>query len=62
MHILQLSCMTRYRVVDILWIFVVFVSWINRQEEHRLSFAQILASMYQSIAENEERLKLLPTW
>ena len=50
--VLQVSCMTRYRVVDILWIFVVFVSWINKQEEHRLSSAQILTSRYQSIAEN----------
>ena len=37
--VLQVPGMTRYRVVNILWIFVVFVSWINRQEEHRLSSA-----------------------
>ena len=49
--ILQVSCETWYRVVDILWIFVVFFSWINRQEEYRLSSAQILTSKYQSIAE-----------
>ena len=48
--ILQVSCETWYRVVDILWIFVVFFSWINKQEEHRLSSAQILTSRYQSIA------------
>ena len=50
--ILQVSCETWYSVVDILWIFVIFFSWINRQEEHRLSSAQILTSRYQSIADN----------
>ena len=48
--ILQISCKTWYRVVDMHWIFVVFFSWINGQEEHRLSSAQILASKYQSIS------------
>ena len=50
--------MTRYRVVDILWIFVVFFSWINRQEEHRLSSAQILTSRYQSIADNSIKIEI----
>ena len=31
---------------------VVFFSWINRQEEHRLSSALILTSRYQSIVDN----------
>ena len=50
--VLHVSGMTRCRVVDVFWISVIFVSWINRQEEHRLSSAQIMASRYQSIANN----------
>ena len=34
-----------------------FVSWINRQEEHRLSSAQILTSRYQSIVENKMKIE-----
>ena len=38
-------------------IFVTFVSWINRQEEHCLSSAQILTSRYQSIVDNGMKIE-----
>ena len=34
-----------------------FVSWINRQEEHRLSSAPILTSKYQSIVDNRMKIE-----
>ena len=34
-----------------------FVSWINRQEEHCLSSAQILTSRYQSIVDNRMKIE-----
>ena len=43
---------TWYREVNIFRVFVTFISWINRQEEHCLSSAQILTSKYQSIVDN----------
>ena len=51
--VLHVSGMTRYRVVDIVWILVVvFFSWINKQEEHMLSSVQILTSRCKSIVDN----------
>ena len=38
-------------------IFVIFVSWINGQEEYCLSSAQILTSKYQSIVENRMKME-----
>ena len=40
---------TWYREVNVFRVSVTFISWINRQEEHCLSSAQILTSRYQSI-------------
>ena len=48
---------TWYREVNIFRIFVIWVSWINRQEEHRLSSAQILTSRYQSIVDNRMKIE-----
>ena len=50
-------CMTWYREVNMFRIFMIFVSWINRQEEHRLSSAQILTSRYQSIVDNRMKIE-----
>ena len=36
---------------------MIFVSWINGQEEHRLSSAQILTSRYQSIVDNRMEIE-----
>ena len=36
---------------------VTFISWINKQEEHRLSSAQILTSTYQSIVDNRMKIE-----
>ena len=36
---------------------VTFISWINRQEEHRLSSAQNLTSRYQSIVDNRMKIE-----
>ena len=38
-------------------IFVIFVSWINGQEEYCLSSAQILTSRYQSIVDNRMKIE-----
>ena len=38
-------------------IFVTIVSWINKQEEHCLSSAQILTSRYQSIVDNRMKIE-----
>ena len=48
---------TWYREVNIFRVSVTFVSWINRQEEHRLSSAQILTSKYQSIVDNRMKIE-----
>ena len=53
----QVSRETWYREVDIFKVFVTFISWINRQEEHRLSSAQILTSRYQSIVDNGMKIE-----
>ena len=58
--ILQVSRSTWYRVVDILWIFVTCISWINKQEECCLSSAQILTSKYQSIVNNRVKIDCAP--
>ena len=34
-----------------------FISWINRQEEHCLSSAQILTSKYQPIVDNRVKIE-----
>ena len=38
-------------------IFMICVSWINGQEERRLSSAQILTSRYQSIVDNRVKIE-----
>ena len=38
-------------------IFMIFVSWINGQEESCLSSAQILTSRYQSIVDNRVKIE-----
>ena len=38
-------------------IFVIFVSWINGQEEYCLSSAQILTSRYQFIVDNRMKIE-----
>ena len=48
---------TWYREVNILRVSVTFISWINRQEEYRLSVAQILTSWYQSIVVNRMKIE-----
>ena len=53
----QVSRETWYREVNIFRVFVTFISWINRQEEHRLSSAQILTSRYQSIVDNRMKIE-----
>ena len=53
----HVSCKTWCREVNILWIFVTIISWINKQKEHCLSFAQILTSRYQSIADNRMKIE-----
>ena len=53
----QVSRETWYREVNIFRVFVTLISWINRQEEHRLSSAQILTSRYQSIVDNRMKIE-----
>ena len=36
---------------------MIFVSWINGQEEYCLSSARILTSRYQSIVDNREKIE-----
>ena len=36
---------------------MIFVSWINGQEEYSLSSAQILTSKYQSIVDNRMKIE-----
>ena len=38
-------------------IFVIFVSWINGQEDYCLSSARILTSRYQSIVDNRVKIE-----
>ena len=38
-------------------IFMIFVSWINGQEEYCLSSAGILTSRYQSIVDNRVKIE-----
>ena len=38
-------------------IFMIFVSWINGQEEYCLSSARILTSRYQSIVDNRVKIE-----
>ena len=54
---MQVLCMTRYNQVDHIRILVTFVHRINKQEEHCLSFAQILTSRYQSIVDNRMKIE-----
>ena len=49
-----------YRKVNIFRVSVTVISWINRQEEHRLSSAQILTSRYQSIIDNRVKIECAP--
>ena len=53
----QVSRETRYREVNIFKVSVTFISWINKQEEHRLSSAQIFTSKYQSIVDNRMKIE-----
>ena len=53
----QVSRETWYREVNIFRVFVILISWINRQEEHRLSSAQILTSRYQSIVDTRKKIE-----
>ena len=53
----HVSRSTWYREVNMFRIFMIFVSWINRQEEHCLSSAQILTSKYQSIVDNRVKIE-----
>ena len=48
----HVSRSTWYREVNILRIFMIFVSWIYWQKEYCLSSAQILTSRYQSIVDD----------
>ena len=48
---------TWYREINTFRISVTFISWINKQEEHCLSSAQILTSMYQSIVDNRMKIE-----
>ena len=48
---------TWFREVYIFWVSVTFISWINRQEEHCLSSAQILTPKYQSIVDNRMKIE-----
>ena len=56
--VLQVSCMTRYRVVNILWIFAISAARTNRQEEHRLPSAQFLTTKYQPTADNRTKTEI----
>ena len=47
----QVSRETWYREINIFRVSVTFISWINKQEEHRLPSARILTSRYQSIVD-----------
>ena len=53
----HVSRSTWYREVNMFKIFMIFVSWINKQEEHCLSSDQILASKYQSIVDNRMKIE-----
>ena len=53
----QPSRETWYREVKKFRVFVTFISWINKQEEHRLSSAQILTSRYQSVVDNRMKIE-----
>ena len=53
----HVPCSTWYREVNMFRIFVIFVSWINRQEEHCLSSAQIMTSRNQSIVDNRMKIE-----
>ena len=53
----QVSRETWYREVKKFRVFVTFISWINKQEEHCLSSAQILTSRYQSIVDNRMKIE-----
>ena len=55
--VLYVSGMSRFRVVNVFWISVIFVSWINRQEEHCLTSAQNLTSKNQSIFDNRVKIE-----
>ena len=57
---MHVSRSTWYREVNMFRIFMVFVSWINKQEEHCLSSAQILTSKYQSIVDNRVKIECAP--
>ena len=48
---------TWYREVNIVRIFMIFVSWINGQEKYCLSSAQILTSRNQSIVDNRVKIE-----
>ena len=37
--VLHVSSTTRHRIINVFWISMIFIPWINRQKEHRLSFA-----------------------
>ena len=53
----HVSRSTWYREVNMFRVSVTFISWIHRQEEHRLSSAQILTSRYQSIVDNRMKIE-----
>ena len=53
----HVSRKTWYREVNMFRVSVTFVSWINKQKEHRLSSAQILTSRYQSIVDNRMKIE-----
>ena len=53
----HVSRSTWYREVNMFKIFMIFVSWINGQEEYCLSSARILTSRYQSIVDNRVKIE-----
>ena len=53
----HVSRSTWYREVNTFRIFMIFVSWINWQEEYCLSSAQILTSRCQSIVDNRVKIE-----
>ena len=53
----HVSCETWYREVNMFRISMNFIFWINKQEEHCLSSAQILTSRYQSIVDNRMKIE-----
>ena len=60
--VLHISGMTRNRVVNILWISVVFVSWIDKQKNTDCLLLKFWPPGINPLLRIEERLKLLPTW